>query len=402
MTRMFLLALAGIVAMLAILWFGFLRTTYAPVYQNIREADASAIVAELDAAGIPYRLTNEGHDIEVPEEQVAQARVAVAGSDIAIGGAVGFELFNDSDMGLTEFAQKINFQRAMQGELSRSIMMMDGIEFARVHLAIPERTIFKSGQESPKAAVTLEMAAGTPLSNQRIRGIQQLVASSVPGLLAENVAILDSAGDLVSDGVAPVGSSATGPVTERAALETYFAAKARSAIDRVLPGLSFDVELTVRPTAPDRVDQLSAEGGTTVDRSTPSREGTAFRILVRTPMELSDEDRAVIQTALVQAMDLSEPRGDVLAFSTGALSRQLPAEESSRTVVPAAPVAASPAEPGWGDETATLFSSKWTWILLVVVVLVALVLWPRRRLAEEETASFAELLKSSVYDRNER
>ena len=142
--RMVLLMLAAVVAILAILWFALLRTNFVPAYQNIRQADASAIVAELDSAGIPYRLANDGHDILVPEEQASDARVAVAGSEVAIGGTVGFELFNDSDMGLTEFAQKINFQRAMQGELSRTIMMMDGIEFARVHLAIPERSIFRA------------------------------------------------------------------------------------------------------------------------------------------------------------------------------------------------------------------------------------------------------------------
>src|SRR5881394_1772705 len=96
-----------------------------PAYQNIRESDASAIVTELDRAGIPYDLANEGHDILVPEDQAAAARVLIAGSDVAMGGSVGFELFNDSDMGLTEFAQKINFQRAMQGELARTIMGME-------------------------------------------------------------------------------------------------------------------------------------------------------------------------------------------------------------------------------------------------------------------------------------
>lgn len=403
--RVFLLILAAVIAVLAVLWFGFLRTSYVPVYQNIREADASAIVTELEAAGIPFRLSNEGHDILVPDDQVAQARVAVAGSEIALGGTVGFELFNDSDMGLTEFAQKINFQRAMQGELARSIMMMDGIAFARVHLAIPERSIFRSGQGTPTAAVTLEMSAGTPLSQQRIRGIQQLVASSVPGLASTDVAILDSSGDLVSANIASAQGGVAGPISERAALEGFYAAKARAAIERVLPGLSFDVELTARPPSPVAIDPAaegSAPASSQNDRAAPSREGLIVRVLVRTPVELGVDERNVIQSALVSELDLAEGRGDILAFSTGALASSLPDTVPSTGRPAPAPVSPIATDTGWSAQTGSLLSSKWTWIALLALFLTAVVAWPRRRLPDEEAASFAELLKSTALDRADR
>src|SRR3990170_3931754 len=120
--RLILLILAATLVVLSAIYVFVLRVRYVPAYENIRESDAAAIVAELEAGGIPYRIENQGHDVLVPEDRAAEAQVLVAGADIPLGGTVGFELFNDSDMGLTEFAQKINLQRALQGELARTIM----------------------------------------------------------------------------------------------------------------------------------------------------------------------------------------------------------------------------------------------------------------------------------------
>ncbi len=141
---------ALVVAVLAGTYFAFLRPGYAVLYENIREADAAEIIAVLDKQGIDYRLEDDGHRVLVPDDEVGRARVLVAGSGVAMGGVVGFELFNDTDMGLTEFAQKVNYQRALQGELARTIMGMDGIVFARVHLSLPERTLFRAEQAGPR------------------------------------------------------------------------------------------------------------------------------------------------------------------------------------------------------------------------------------------------------------
>lgn len=399
--RTLLLLLAASVAAFAFLWFALLRTEYVPVYQNIREADASAIVAELDQAGIPYRLANEGHDIQVPEDQAPDARVAVAGSEISVGGAVGFELFNDSDMGLTEFAQKINFQRAMQGELSRTIMMMDGVEFARVHLAIPERSIFRASQGTPTAAVTIEMEPGTRLTPQRIGGIQQLVASSVPDLTAFDVAVLNENGNLVSASLAvlPPGSSA--PVTEMAALENFYVVKARKAIEAVLPGMPFDVEIAARNRGLSNGPDVDSSIAANEARDTPERNDLALRILVRTPHTLGKEERDIIQSVLTGEFDLAEQRGDVLTFTTGTLNQALasvaPATaEGSGTSFDSATGAPSG---GWSDEIDEAFPSKWLLIGLVLLVIAIYAAWPRRRLAKEEVASFAELLKSAAAKR---
>ncbi len=169
---------AAVVGLLALGYFLFVRADYVVLFQGLRPADASVVVTELDKRGTPYRLGDAGTTILVPEGEADAARVALAGSDAAARGQIGFELFNKSDMGLTNFAQKINYQRALQGELVRTIMLMDGVDSARVHLAIPERTLFRGDRAEPKAAVTVAMKPGQTADPARVAGIQQLVAAA--------------------------------------------------------------------------------------------------------------------------------------------------------------------------------------------------------------------------------
>lgn len=396
--RSFALLFAAVVAILAILWFALLRTTYVPAYQNIREADAAQIAAALDNAGIEYRLANGGHDILVPEDAASQARVAVAGANVSFGGTVGFELFNDSDMGLTEFAQKINFQRAMQGELSRTIMMMEGVDFARVHLAIPERSIFRAAQGTPTAAVTVEMLPAARLTTTRILGIQQLVASSVPGLETFDVAVLDENGDLVSSSAAGRGLGVA-PLTERDALESFFAAKATRAIRSALPGLVFEVVVSAREIElAETEDADETAGPTEIERGEPGREGLALRALVRTPRQIGPEERGAIERALVGALSLDDNRGDVLVYATGPMSDALAPAASAGTASPQQePSAAQRKMEGWDFDTAPfdVLASRWGLMVLALLALVAFAVWPRRRLSSQQTAEFAELLKAA-------
>lgn len=402
--RSFALLFAAVVTILAILWFSLLRTQFVPAYQNIRETDAAQIAAALDKAGIAYRLENGGQDILVPEESAAEARVAVAGADVSLGGTVGFELFNDSDMGLTEFAQKINFQRAMQGELSRTIMMMEGVDFARVHLAIPERSIFRSDQGTTTAAVTVEMLPGSRLTTSRILGIQQLIASSVPGLETFEVAVLDETGDLVSSRAGPQGTGLP-PLTERDALENFFAAKATRAIRNALPGLTFEVAVSMR-----EVSEFESETETMpMDsehelRGEPTRDGMALRTHVRTTRQLGPEERGVIERALVATLSLDDSRGDVLVYGTGPLNSEIePPDMSSAGIAKSAVDAPGSAASAWDVELdwRAVIASRWGVILLLALGLVALVVWPRRRLSDEQASEFAQLLKN-VGDSSEK
>jgi len=193
---------AGLVSILLFLaWFYFLRTTYETLFTNMRMSDASAVVAEMDRKKIPYRLSNGGTTILVPSEKVDGARLDMMGGNIPLKSTVGFELFNKADLGLTDFAQKINYQRALQGELERTIMTLDGIESARVHLSLGEDRLFRDDQVAPKASVTVRMTNGRRLSEGAAQGVRRLVAAAVPKMDASDVVILDEEGQTVS--VAP-------------------------------------------------------------------------------------------------------------------------------------------------------------------------------------------------------
>lgn len=383
--------LAATTAALFAIYLLFFRTPMVPAYQNIRQSDASAIVAELDKAGIPYRLENDGHDVLVPEDRTSEARVAVAGSNLPLGGTVGFELFDNSDMGLTEFAQKINFQRAMQGELSRTIMAMRGVEYARVHLALPERSIFRSSQGEPTAAVTIQMMRGQPLTIQRIEGIQQLVASSIPGLSQTAVSILDDKGDLVS-AAPPVSGGVGAPLDERSALAQYYEAIASEVLRDMLSDTRFTV--TVNPKQMPGLDSLDTGG---IARGEPERADVILDVTVRTadPLEAGVQSRA--EAAIADRLSLDSAKGDLLKFTVGPLGSgyRLPTPVPSPTIAVTDDVAKSSAASGWsvgGD------GRIWALLFLFVAIL-ALTLRPRRRLDDAQAGSFADQLKAMAAER---
>ncbi|WP_332819474.1 flagellar basal-body MS-ring/collar protein FliF [Sphingopyxis sp.] len=384
-----------VVGLLSIAYFLFFRTPMIPAYQNIRQSDASAIVAELDKAGIPFRLENEGHDVLVPEDRASEARVAVAGSNVALGGTVGFELFDNSDMGLTEFAQKINFQRAMQGELSRTIMMTQGVEFARVHLALPERSIFRASQGDPTAAVTVQMIAGRPLSPQRVEGIQRLVASAVPGLSQAAVSVLDENGDLVS--AVPANDNGYGaPLDERSALARYYEAKASDAIRDVAPDARFEVTVNVRrPLQPEGV------GSAETDRGMPARDTMILDVSVRTAAVLATDVEGQITAAISDSLTLDRGRGDTLKFAVGPVGMTFQRPDARQEVRQPPVDNRRQADNSAADWP---FGTSWRpWaLLLVFLAIFALAVRPRRRLDDAQALSFAEHLKSTTLDREGR
>ncbi|MGF6805624.1 flagellar M-ring protein FliF [Paraburkholderia sp. Clong3] len=170
------------------------RPGYQVLFRDLKPQDASALVAELDKQKVPYRIDDETSAILVPAGDTRALRLKLMSSDLRLHGAVGFELFNNSDLGLTEFAQKVNYQRALQGELARTIMTLDEIDLARVHLTLPESSLFRRDAARPKASVALFMRDGQALAPETVRGIQRLVAAAVPELSANDVTVLDQRG----------------------------------------------------------------------------------------------------------------------------------------------------------------------------------------------------------------
>ena len=171
-------------------------TDYQALFIDLTAQDTAAMVAELERMKIPHKLAAgaSGTVILVEKDILHQTRIKLMGKDIPLHGTVGFELFNNADFGMTEFAQKINYQRALQGELTRTILSLAEVADVRVHLALPEEGLFKRANSKAKAAITLSMKHHQSLRSEQVAGIQGLVAAAVPGISASDVTIVDQHG----------------------------------------------------------------------------------------------------------------------------------------------------------------------------------------------------------------
>ncbi len=198
------LTLAGVAAVVVLVlgvFANMARTPeYAVAFSGLRDDDAAAIVAKLKESKTPYQLEDRG-TIKVPPAQVQEVRLQMAAQGLPQKGSnVGMELFNQPHLGVTEFAEKVNYQRALEGELSRTIGRLDAVDSARVHLVVPQPALFASQQKDATASVVLQLKPGRRLAPDQVQGITALVASSVEGLKPENVTVMDAAGVTLSDG----------------------------------------------------------------------------------------------------------------------------------------------------------------------------------------------------------
>jgi len=189
--------IAGVLAIVlvtaAAAWW-LLRTEYQALFTDLRPQDAQAMTTELERLKIPYLLGDNGTSILVDKATVHATRIKLMGKELPLQGAVGLELFNNTDFGMTEFAQKINYQRALQGELTRTIQSLSEVREVRVLLALPEQGLFKQATSKAKASITLTMRQGQALRPEQVVGVQRLVAAAVPGMATQDVTIVDSHG----------------------------------------------------------------------------------------------------------------------------------------------------------------------------------------------------------------
>lgn len=222
-----------IVALAVTLGLWAYRTDYQVLFADVAPADAASMTAELDKMKTPYQLADGGNTIMVPKELVYKTRLKLMGKELPLHGAVGFEVFNNADFGMTEFVQKVNYLRAIQGELTRTILSIEEIQAARVHLALPEQGLFKKAQTKPKASVTLTMKNGKVLAAEQIAGIQRLVAASVPDIVSADVTVLNQHGVALTrvaqgDG----GETALTQLDGKRGTEDYLLKKVTQVLDR--------------------------------------------------------------------------------------------------------------------------------------------------------------------------
>ena len=193
-----MVALAAVVALLVTATLLFRQSDFRILFSNIGERDGGAIIATLEQMNVPYRFNESGNAILVPAQRVHDVRLRLAAQGLPRGGAVGFELMEGQKFGISQFAEQINYQRGLEGELARTIQSIAAVQAARVHLAIPKPTVFMREELKPSASVLLNLYPGRSLEPVQIAGIQNLVAASVPQLTAASVTLLDQSGALLS------------------------------------------------------------------------------------------------------------------------------------------------------------------------------------------------------------
>lgn len=192
-----LAALAGVgvaIAAAVLIWAHGSEPTYGVLFGNLAQQDAARIVERLRAMNVDYQLENGGTTIRVPEEAVHETRLTLANEGLPSGGGVGFEIFDTQRFGESDFSEQVQFRRALEGELARTIGHLAGVQRARVHLVLPERSLFTTDDRPASASVALHLRPGWRLREEQVQGVTHLVASSVPGLEPAEVTLVDGDG----------------------------------------------------------------------------------------------------------------------------------------------------------------------------------------------------------------
>lgn len=230
-----LIALAGSVAGLIAVTLWTQQPDMQVLFSNLATDDAAAIIDKLKEGKVPYDTSAGGTTVLVPGSHVHDLRLSLASQGLPRGGGVGFEIFDRTSIGMSEFVQKLNYRRALQGELARTIAQMPEIERARVHLAIPERRLFSKEPDRSRASVVVSLRSNHDLGKAQVQGIIHLVSSSVEGLQAKDVTVVDGHGRLLSSVAPDEASSLTGSQLEyQQNLEKQIETRIQTMLERIV------------------------------------------------------------------------------------------------------------------------------------------------------------------------
>ena len=208
---------------------------YQLLYADLTQQEASSVVDWLQDSNIEYQLRDQGQSIYIPAGQVYKTRLDLAGDGLPRGQGVGFEIFDEQRFGVTQFTQKVNYQRALQGELARSVATLTPVKNARVHLVMPEKQFLREQTEKAKASVVIEFEQGQHLGANQIQGIIHLVTGSVKGLEKSQVTVVDAGGQVLSGGQQETKDSPLSPekLEYKQAVEDRYEQRAQALLDRV-------------------------------------------------------------------------------------------------------------------------------------------------------------------------
>jgi flagellar M-ring protein FliF len=237
------------------------REHYATLYSELSTEDAAQIVEKLKTAQVPYQLEANGTVIQVPEDKVAGLRLELAAGGLPRGGSVGFEIFDRSRIGATEFEQNINLRRALEGELARSVMSVDGVKNARVHLVLPEHRLFAAREESASASVVVKLANSANFGRREVAAVVYLVSMAVPGLNKDRVSVVSTEGLTLhrpnSDATGAGDLAGEGEEQSRV-IATQLEGDAQAQLERVVGPGNADVRVNVElnPASKERTEEL--------------------------------------------------------------------------------------------------------------------------------------------------
>jgi flagellar M-ring protein FliF len=342
------------------------NANWAVLFPAMSLEDVGSVTAKLDEEGIDYRLDRGGLEVQVHEPDLARARVALARDGLPVKGSPGFELFDQPAWGMTDFTQRINYRRALEGELERTIAEMRGVEAARIHIAMNESSAFRRAAQPEAASVVLKIRNGVRPDEELVDAIASLVASSVDGLDSDHVTVLDDSGRLLTAAVeaASIGGLSQRQLKMRREVETYLERKAEELIAqtagagnarvRVAADLNFDrIDRTTQTIDPDQQmavkeerseivpsdGQLGAASSATAAEYEASRSvetfsgasGSVRRLSVSVLLNersAADGGSAVwtsqelqqMQTLVANAIGLDDTRGDVITVMSAPFS----------------------------------------------------------------------------------
>src|SRR3989442_1121721 len=222
---------------------------FKPLFTGMAAEDAGAVVQKLKEAGVPYRLSENGGIVLVPSDRLAEWRLGMAVAGLPKSGRIGFELFDKTNFGASEFTEHINYRRALEGELERSVMALAEVEQARVHITFPKDSVFAEARQPAKASVLVRVRTGMRLESQNVLAVCHLVASAVEGLAPESVAVLDMRGNLLSrvrkPGSLDIPEPSEAVLEYRRSIETDLAAKINSTLEPLLGANRFHAGVSV-------------------------------------------------------------------------------------------------------------------------------------------------------------
>lgn len=317
----------GIALLVWVLLFAF-HEDYRVLFAELSQSDAAAVVTKLKQEKVPYRLNDAGTAVLVPAEQVHDLRLTLMAGDLPLRGGIGFEIFDKQGLGVTEQAQKVSYQRALQGELARTIGTLENVKQVRVHLVMPESTLFTRDRQQASAAVALAMQTGTSLQAQQIVGVQRLVAAAVPGLAPQRVVVTDQRGVTISS--TDAAGSGTGAADARLQVkrevEDYITHKIARLLDSAFgPGqaiVSVDAVLNFDATKTTIQDLLPAGGNAAEGRIVRRRQTTGASSVE--PMWTSAADGVAPQRSPSSSLDVEFEYGrriDEIIAAPGAVTR---------------------------------------------------------------------------------